>query len=60
MLGCPFAEFNRKDGSRILIRRSEILSIVDEPDGVTIRLMNGTFQVVQQTYEQVKTELYIP
>lgn len=55
----PFVELNRKDGSLILIRRSEILSIVDEPDGALLKLRNGTIQVVQQTYDQVKSEMNI-
>jgi hypothetical protein len=59
MAAKPFVELNRKDGSLILIRRSEILSIVDEPDGALLKLRNGTIQVVQQTYDQVKSEMNI-
>lgn len=57
VIECPFLEFNRKDGSLILIRRTEIVSIVDEPEGALLRLNNGAFQIVKQTYEQVKAEL---
>lgn len=47
-------QFNRKDGSRIMISVDKIVSIVEEEDGsAVVRMDNGSFQVLKQSYGDV-------
>lgn len=46
-------QFNRKDGSRIMISVDKIVSIADDEGSAVVRLDNGSFQVLKQSYDDV-------
>lgn len=46
-------EFNRKDGSRIMISADKIVSIADDNGSAVVRFDNGSFQVLKQSYDDI-------